>query len=468
MPYRDLRDWIQKLEKEGDLLRITEEIRPEPDVGAIMRAATDIQGPGILAEKISGFESPLATCLLAAWRRVALALDLPKDTSPSQMVKVWIDRIYDNPPVKAKVVTDAPCKENILMEEKVNLFQFPIVRINKNDASFYITKGLCISKDLDSDWTNVGIYRMMVLDKNRIAVSAQTAQQHIRRHYGKYHRAGRPMEMAVAIGTEPVLSMVACMRVPPGQSEFDYAGPLRKEPEELVKGETVDLLVPARAEIVLEGLLHTDIQVLEGPFGEHPGAYSGCFTTPVFEIKAITHRNNPIYECVFQGRPYHEGNYMAVVGKVAGVRNELRAVFPQITEIAFHMPDLYNVVIQGRWGHTGEPKRAMMGYWGSGFGIPAKMVTIVDEDVDPWDPEAVLWAIATRCEASKDVIIVPGCEPSLDPSSEPDSTNCKLGIDATKSRPPFHRHRFVNWIDPPEGTEKWKRRILQECQQGGK
>ena len=205
----------------------------------------------------------------------------------------------------------------------------------------------------------------------------------------------------------------------------------------------------------------------EGPAGEHTGSYSGCFWTPVFEIKAITHRNNPIYESLYLGKPYTECNYLSMLGKIAGLQYELQARFPQITEIAYQLPDLYNLVIQGRWGHTGEPKRMMNACWGSSFGVPTKMVTIVDEDVDPWDAQDVLWAIATRCQASKDLVIIPGCEGSLDPSKEPDATSCKLGIDATKTRPPFHRHKPINWVSPPRGTQEWKERILQLWQRGG-
>ena len=465
MPYRDLRDWIQKLEEEGELVRIKDEINPEPDVGAIGRAVGDIAGPGILAEKVTGFEIPLATCLTGSWRATALALDLSKSTSRRDMVKVWMDA-FNRYPVKAKVVSNAPCKENILTGEKVNIFQFPISRINPNDASFYISKGMSITKDLKSGWQNVGIYRIMVLDKNKVAISVQTAAQHFRFHLRKYLEGGKPMEVAVAIGTEPVLPMVATMKIPAGWNEYDFAGALRKGPAELVKAETVDLMVPARAEIVLEGILHTEAQVVEAPFGEHTGAYSGCFWTPVFEINAITHRNNPIYESLYLGKPYTECNYLSMLGKIAGLQYELQAKFPQITEIAYQLPDLYNLVIQGRWGHTGEPKRVMNACWGSSFGVPTKMVTVVDEDVDPWDAQDVLWAIATRCQAGKDVVIIPGCEGSLDPSRETDATSCKFGIDATKTRPPFDRHKPVSWISPPKGTQDWKEKIIQLWQKG--
>ena len=396
-----------------------------------------------------------------------MAMDLPKDTSRRQQVKAWIDA-YNRYPVKAKVVSDAPCKENVLARDEVNLFRFPIPRINSNDASFYISKPMCISKDPDSDWINVAMQRMMVLHRNQTAVLASTLGRHIRHHWRKWQGIGKPMEMAVAIGTEPVLPMIAGMKIPAGWNEYDYAGAVRKEPEELVKGETVDLPVPARAEIVLEGVLRTDTQVLEGPFAEHTGAYSGCFWTPVFEIQAITYRNNPIYDCLFVGKPYNESVYMTMLSALAGLQQEIQAMFPQVTELAYHLPYLYNVVVQGKWGHAGEPKRVMNGLWGSRWGASIKMITVVDEDIDPWDEKQVLWAIAARCQADKDIVMIPGSEGNLDPSKDPDDSSCKLGIDATKSRPPFYRHRPVHWVEPRERTEEWKDKILLQWQKGGR
>ncbi|MFC1815012.1 UbiD family decarboxylase [Thermodesulfobacteriota bacterium] len=461
MYYRDLRDWIQALEKEGDLLRIKEEVKLEPDVGAIGRAVCDVEGPGIFIENPSGIKTPLTICLHASWRRAAMAMGLPKESTRSEQIQAWIDA-YKRYPVKSKMVNDAPCKETVLTGDEVNIFQFPIPRCNFNDASFYLVKTVCISKDPDTGWVNVGMYRMMLLNRNRIAIMVSTAAAHFRQHWRKWHEKGKKMEVAVALGTEPVLPMVAGMRIPAEWNEFDYAGAVRNEPEELVKAETVDLPVPARAEIVLEGVLNIDTPVLEGPFGEHPGSYSSYYWAPVFEVKAITHRNNPINDTLFCGRPPSEANYMTMLSKVAGVQEELKRMMPQITEIAFHYPYLYNVVIQGKWGHNGEPKRAMFALWGASFGTPMKQVTIVDEDIDPWDASQVSWAVCTRCQANEDIVMVPGCDPVLDPAREEDYTNCKLGIDATKARPPFYRHKHVDWIYPGEGTEEWKEKILKQ------
>ncbi|MDP2728648.1 MAG: UbiD family decarboxylase, partial [Dehalococcoidia bacterium] len=311
MAYRDLREWIDHLDQEGELLRIKEEINLEPDAGAIGRAICDIQGPGILAENVAGFENRMSICLHASFRRAAMAMGLPKETSLREQKQAWL-KAYDRHPIKPVMVKDAPCKDNILRGGEVDLFRFPIPRLNLHDASFYISKPMVITKDPDSDWVNVGMYRMMVLDRNRTCILAEPPQ-HIGEHYKKSRWLGRPLEVAVALGTEPVLPMVAGMKVPRGWSEFDYAGAVRGESMELVKAETVDLPVPATAEIVLEGVLRHDCQVFEGPFAEYTGCYSGYFMAPVFEITTITHRDNPIYDALYSGKPNAEMHYMTLM-----------------------------------------------------------------------------------------------------------------------------------------------------------
>lgn len=463
MAYRGMREWIDHLEKEGELLRIPEEINLEPDAGALGRAVCDIEGPGILAENIVGFtDSRMSIGLHASYRRTAMAMGLPKDTSRQAQIDAWI-QAYDRYPVKSRMVREAPCKENIVMGDKVNLFQFAIPRINANDASFYLAKTMCITKDPDSDWVNMGMYRMMILDRNKTGVFLNPFQ-HIGRHYAKYRERGKPMPMAVALGTEPVLPMISGMKIPLEWNEFDYAGAVRGEPEELVLMETADIPVPATAEIILEGEVTLGEQVLEGPFGEAPGAYSGYFRLPVFEVKAVTYRDNPIFDTLYMGRPNAENHYMTILSKLAGVQQDLRRLFPNITAISFLGPYLFNCVIQAKWRHSGEPRQVMSAWWGSGFGFNSKVVICVDEDVDPWNAFDVLWAITTRSQANRDFVMIPDTETYLDPSQSVAGSSCKLGIDATKPRPPNYRYLPVEWVTPPKGTEEWKKRIESRWQ----
>ncbi len=459
MAYQDLRDWIAHLENNGELIRIKDEISIEPDAGAIGRAVCDLESPAVLAENVAGFKTPLAIGLHASWRRAAMAAGLPKTNSHREQVKAW-DSFFKRGHLKAKMVHDAPCKENILKGDEVNLFQFPIPRINIHDGSFYISKPMVITKDPDSGWVNVGMYRMMVLDRNKTGLMTLSVAPHAGFHFNKYAQMGQDMPMAVALGTEPVLPMVAGSWQPAGWCEYDFAGAIRGEPEELVTAETVDLPVPARAEIILEGVLKCKETILEGPFGEFTGAYSGYLNLPVFEIKAITHRNNPIYDTLFMGRPVAENHYMTTYSKLGGELNTVFANRTEITGIAFLPPYASALVVQGRWGHTGHPREVMLA-------SSHKVVIAVDEDVDPWNANDVIWAMTTRCRPDIDVFIIPEIPGRLDPAQSLHGTTTRMLIDATKSRHPYNRYRAVGFIESRVETLKWRERILAAWGKGG-
>ncbi|MBI4186462.1 MAG: UbiD family decarboxylase [Chloroflexi bacterium] len=466
--YSDLREWIAHLESEGEFLSLKEEIKLEPDAGAISRALCDVRGPGIIAENIHGFkDARLAIGLGASWQRAAMALGLPKKATQKEQVKAW-EQALERYPVKSKLVAkkDAPCKQNILRGEGVNLFNFPIPRAHLQDAGPYLTKTECITKDPDSGWINVGTYRMQVLDRNRTAILF-LAYRHIAEHYIKARRNGKPLEMAVAIGTDPTVFLAAAVKIPRGWNEFDFGGALRNEPVELVKAETVDLPVPATAEIVLEGTITLKADLLEGPFAEFPGSYSGCFLTPVFEISAITHRDHPIYDMLLCGRPPVEGYYTTCIPGVSALQRELSHACPNVTQIAYLPPYYFNCVIQGKWTYRGEARNAILAALAAESNNNPKMAIAVDEDIDPWNAHEVMWAIATRCQANTDLVILPGSYNRMDPSAEVNGSMCKLGIDATKTIPSSPRHSVAGWVMPREGTEAWKERILR-AMKGGK
>jgi UbiD family decarboxylase len=470
-PFRDLRGWIDHLEAEGELLRLREEIQLEPDVGAIAKAICEInkrgeRAPGILAENIVGCETRLAIALDAAWDRTAIAFGLPKDASLKEQKEAWL-KAYARYPVKPHMVNkkDAPCKENILYGEEVDLFKFPIPRLNIQDAGPYLLKTLCITKDPDSDWVNFGMYRAQVLDRNKTSIMTSHTS-HWGEHYIKARRKGKPLEMTIVLGTDPILTRVSGTRIPAGWNEFDFAGALRGEPVEVVEAESVGLVVPATAEIVLEGTVTPEANVYEGPFGEWTGAYSGMLVMPTFEIKTLTHRNNPIFDHVSVGRGWTESEYMTLVSLIVALEEELKHICPSISQIAYLQPILENCVVQGRWVNKTEPRRVMNAVWASQAVTQNKIVTIVDEDVDPWDAEEVMWAISTRCQANTDIVMIPGAHCRLDPSVEVDGTTCLLGIDATKSKEPFPRHTIAEWVLPREETEGWRARIIEHMERG--
>jgi UbiD family decarboxylase len=459
---------MDHLEKEGELLRTKKEVQLEPDLGAISRAISDRQLPGVLADNIYGFENArVAIGLSASWRRTAMVLGLPKEASHKEMARAW-EKALTRYPVKAKTVAkkDAPCKENILLGDEVNLFDFPIPRINFDDAGPFITKTEVITKDPDSDWVNLGTFRMQVLNHNTTGMLF-SYHRHTGEHYNKARRYGKPLQVAVAVGTDPAVYMASGVRVPREWNEYDFAGALRQAPVELVQAETVDLPVPATAELVLEGELSLNADLLEGPFGEFPGSYSGCFMTPTFKVNAITHRNNCIFDLGFTGKPPVEAYYMCCIPAAVAMEQALRNSCPNMTQVAFLLPYYLNCVIQGRWTSRGEARDAILAALASEADVASKIVTVVDEDIDPWNAQDVMWAIATRCQANSDLFVLPGLHTQLDPSVEEDGTTCKLGIDATKPVASSPRHSVAQFVLPRKEPEAWQERILKAMEKGG-
>lgn len=474
MPYKDLREFIKALEAEGELLRIKEEVKLEPDIGAIGSAIAELNdrganAPGVMCENIAGCDYPLAIGLQSSYRRTAIAYGLPKSAGFKELKKAWM-KGYEKYPVKTKTVDrkNAPCKENIMTGDQINLFRFPIPRINTQDAGPYLLKPLCITKDTESNWINFGMYRMQVLDRNRTSLMTSHTS-HWGEHYIKWRRQGKPMPMAVAMGTDPVLGMVSGTKVPAGWNEFEFAGAIRGEAVEVVKCETCDLPVPATSEIVVEGEVSVEANIFEGPFGEWTGSYSGMLVMPTFHVKCITYRNNPIFDTVTLAKTASENQFMTAPGKIAALEQELKHILPNMTEIAYSRPIVTSVVVQGKWGNRTEPRRAMNAVWAAqaGQGI-SKIVIVVDNDIDPWDSNDVMWAIGTRCQANVDTVIIPGAHSRLDPSAETDGTSCLFGIDATKSREPFPRHSIAEWIEPRKERQEWKEKILASMKGGKK
>lgn len=461
---RDLREWLESLKSDGDLWEIEDEVMPEPDIGAIGKAISETQGPAALIRRVKGYRTPVAIGVHSATRRIARAMDRPANATHDQIMDAW-NEAYARYPVKSKMQSDGLCKENIAKGDKVNLFDLPLHRLNALDGSFYISKGCVVSKNPESGVVNVGIYRMMVLGKNKTAIM-MGFDQHGARHFMMQEDKGKPLEIAVSIGNEPVLPMVAGSKVPYDWSEFDLAGAVTGSPYELVQATSVDVPVPARAEIILEGRLEPSKRVLEGPFGEYPGAYTGYFYAPVFTVTAITHRNDPIFESLYIGRPNTENHYMTTDSKLAALSYEVKKIMPKITRLSYLKPYNHVVVIQGRWVHTGDPKQAINLLWGSSLGRTAKLTVCVDEDVDPWDASDVLWAVSTRVASADDIIIMPDAYQSLDPA-QVSGVGCKIGIDATKPRPPHLRYNPIDWVEPPEGTQRWKEIILAELGERG-
>lgn len=445
MPYQDLRAWIDKLESERELARITEEVDWNLEIGGIARRNMDRGGPALLFENIKNHKDTickkLMTCSLSTHARVAIMLGLPKDTPYKDLIQAWRERTRE--PVKPVIVQSGPCKQNIIKGEDVDLFQFPVPHWQKLDGGRYIgTFHGVVTKDPDSGWLNVGMYRQMIHDKKTTTMSVAHGQ-HIWLHWRKYRPKGQNMPLAVAIGWDQVLPAVAASPVPTGVDEYDIMGALRQSPVELVKCETADLYVPVSSEIVLEGEVITDTSqfITCGPFGEFTGHYGAANLRPRFNIKCITFRNDPILQGTLEGMPINEDHTLCSVSHSAFIWDLLEERMTGITGVNSDPSTAYaNLIVQINNSYYGQVHQVAANVWSSNLSnMMCKNIIVCDQDVDIYDLNKVFWALGYRVDPSKDIIQFPGWISALDPVVHPKnrigpggSKGIRLLIDATK------------------------------------
>ncbi|HLA28998.1 MAG TPA: UbiD family decarboxylase [Syntrophales bacterium] len=408
MPYNDLREFIDRLKKTGDLIDINEEVDWNLEAGAIMRRAYEKWQPAQLFNKIKGYKKGfrLMGGPLATFRRLAVGMGMDPETSYTDMLNEFDKRSAN--PIKPMVVSDGPCKENILKGKDVDLLKFPVPLIHGGDGGRFIgTWNVGICKDLDSDWVNWGTYRLMVHDKASTGAFV-LPQQHIGMMYGKYEEKNLPMPYAAAIGLDPMINFIATTGVPYGVNEVDIVGGMRNEPVRLVKCETLDLYVPATAEIVLEGEILPRVRKDEGPFGEYPGyQLSGTVARPVFKIKCITHRNNAILTAACIGVPPDDYHIAGNLGQASYFKNALLNEGIPVTGIFFPPQSAMHLcIVAVKTAHTNMATKVANIIWGTKNGFVCPRVVVVDEDVDPTDLDQVLHAFSTKCHPIKGTTVI--------------------------------------------------------------
>ncbi len=447
MAYNDLRDWLTTLEKEGELIRVKREVNWYLEIGGIAREVCDTSGPAVLFENIKDYKDTACTQLftggVATRARVAMMLGLPKDTGYRELIQVWRERCKK--PIKPVVIDSGPCKENILKGDEVDLFQFPTPHWHKLDGGRYIgTWHGVITKDPDTGWENVGMYRQVIHDRNTTSMSVAQGQ-HIWMHWRKYRPKGQNMPCAVAIGGDPIMPAVSATPVPEYVDEWDIMGALRQEPVELVKCETVDLRIPASSEIVLEGEILTDAKTFknDGPFAEYTGYYGAPSQRPVFKVNCITHRNNPIFRGTLEGKPIVEDHMLCSVSHSAMLWDMLEKRMPGIVAVNNDPSTAYpTVIVAIDNSFYGQVQAVAANIWGwMGSHQIGKNIIVTDSDIDIYNLNEVFWALAYRVDPPEDIIQFPHWIHALDPIAHPDlkrltaggNQGTKLLIDATKS-----------------------------------
>jgi 4-hydroxy-3-polyprenylbenzoate decarboxylase len=455
---KDLREWIALLEREGELVRVSAEVDPDLEITEIVDRTVKTGGPALLFENPKGAEHPLLINQFGTERRMCLAFGV--DSLDDVAAKI-ADVLEMQPPAgllekvrglqklksvadsRPKTVRKGPCQEIVLTGDDVDLTKLPIQRCWPGDPAPFITLPSVITHDPQTGGRNVGMYRMQVID-------SRTTFMH-----WQIHKDGRAdqlatdgrIEVAVALGLDPITAYSASAPLPKHIDEFMMAGFLRGEPVELVKGVTVGVEVPASAEIVLEGYIDKDEVGEEGPFGDHTGYYTAAEPFPVFHVTAMTMRSGAIYPSIVVGKPPQEDAWLAKATERIFLP-AVRTTLPEIVDYdlpvagAFHNMAIVSIKKQ----FPGHAAKVMHALWGLGMLSLTKCVVVVDAAVDVHDYEQVLFYAGANVDPKRDVIVSEGPLDHLDHAPERQFYGGKLGIDAT-----------AKW--PEEGARPWPEEI---------
>jgi len=450
MAFRNLRDFLETLEKDGELQRIRQEVSPRWEISEIADRSVKGAGPALLFENVKGSEFPLAINLFASSERMKKAIGLGSYEEWDERLEFFLDpkapegfldklkalpKVTELASVFPKAVRSGPCQEVVETGNAVDLTKLPVLTCWPQDAGPFITMPLVITRDPLSGKTNVGMYRMQVFDRNTTGMHWQKHKDGAGQARG-YEREGRRMEVAVAIGCDPATVFSAIAPLPPGVSEFLFAGFLRAEGVPLVACKTIGLDVPAEAEIVLEGYVDPKERRREGPFGDHTGFYSLDDDFPVFHVTAITRRESPVYLTTIVGRPPMEDGFMgAAVERL--FLPLLKKTIPEIVDMYLPVEGIFHnlmiVAIDKRF--PGHARKTMHAIWGTGQMMFTKTVVVVDKEVDVRAGPELLWRVLTAIDPERDIEFVHGPVDELDFSSRLPCYGSKMGVDATRKWP---------------------------------
>lgn len=457
MQYKDLRDFIKQLEKQGELKRITVPVNPYLEMTEICDRVLKQGGPALLFEAPTGANIPVLANLFGTPRRVAMGMGAEsvtelrgigellaylKEPEPPKGMRDAIEKIPVFKQVlnmAPKLVSSPPCQEVVRVGDEIDLGDFPIQTCWPDDAGPLITWPLVITKGPHKDRQNLGIYRQQVIGKNKV-IMRWLAHRGGALDFREWQQAhpGKPFPVAVALGADPATILAAVTPVPDSLSEYAFAGLLRGSKTEVAKCLSNDLQVPASAEIVLEGFIYPGETAAEGPFGDHTGYYNEVDEFPVFTIERITQRQAPIYHSTFTGRPPDEPAILGVALNEVFVPI-LQKQFPEIVD--FYLPpegcSYRMAVISMKKQYAGHAKRVMLGTWSylRQF-MYTKFVIVVDDDVDVRNWQDVIWAMTTRMDPARDLTILENTPIDyLDFASPVSGLGSKVGFDATNKWP---------------------------------
>ena len=488
MAYDDLRDWIKALDRAGELKRIRTEADPILEITEITDRVSkgrdgkaNAGGSALLFENLRGYPGQkLLINQFGSARRMRMALEVDALDEIAERIRGFLDvkspqgfldkvkmlpMLADMGKFFPKTVSAGPCKE-VIKRDNFSLLDFPILKCWPKDGGRFITLPCVITRDPKTGKRNVGMYRLQVYDERSTGMHWQrhkVAAEHYRdrlrqsvQHEGGPGARGRAavdimarssggsrlaegdrpsgrLDVAVAIGTEPALTFSAIVPAPPDVEEFIIAGFLRQKPVELVKCETVDLEVPADAEIVLEGYVNLDELRTEGPFGDHTGFYSLEDQYPVFHVTCITHRKDPVYATTIVGKPPQEDAWMGkAVERI--FLPLMRLTIPELVDVNLPIEGIFHnlMIVSIRKSYPGQARKVMNAIWSLGQAMFTKCIVVVDEDVDVHDIADVALKAFNNIDPERDIQFTLGPVDSLDHSSRLPDYGSKMGIDATR------------------------------------
>jgi len=446
VPIEDIHEFVIELEKNGELKRVKTEVDSNLEIAEILRREMYSNGSAILFENVKNYDMPVLGNAFGSMKRLEIGLEMKDFTEIGQrivdMTKLDIPSGLLNKikklPELSKMTDSFPKPENNgpVTEITSNVASFdnvPILKSWPNDAGRFITLGLVATKHPDTGIRNLGVYRIQIVDSTHALMHWQKHKRGA--HHGEIAKEkGEKIEAAIIIGCEPATIFSSIAPVPEGLDKYLFAGITRRKGIKTVKCKTVDLEVPANAEIVFEGYVDPyDIRD-EGPFGDHTGYYTPVEPYPTFTLTGIMRRKNPIYVTTVVGKPVLEDAY---IGKVIerSFLPLIRMFHPEIVDFSMPSAGWFQgfAIISIKKRYPGQAKKVMMGLWGMGQLSLTKIFVVVDEDINVHDFNDVIWAITTRTDAARDIIIINNTPTdTLDPASPLVNFGSKLGIDATQ------------------------------------
>jgi UbiD family decarboxylase len=445
MIYDGLRDWLVRVDELGEI-RTLEDVDWNLEMGAIVDVLYREHPPyppALIFDKIKGHTDGYRTLFghFASPRRIALTLGITEEFDHVlEFTRMYHERMGRCAPIPMEEARTGPVHEHALEGDEVDLWRFPAPLLHEKDGGRYLGTGhLVITKDPDSDWINIGTYRMMSQDKQSAGIYIGPGK-HGYIHKQKYFEKGVAMPVNIVLGCDPLVWFAACSPVPAGISEFDFAGGLRGEPIKVIRSDITGLPYPADAEIVLEGEVRPGDLKEEGPFGEWPGYYASPRSLqPFIRVKRVLYRNDPIVSCANPARPPHVLTLLRAITRSAHVWEELeKAGVPEIRGVWSHEPgprQFTVVAIKQRYpGHVKQAGVIASQCFSGGY--QNRFTIVVDDDIDPTRINDVVWALSTRCDPENDIDIQRRCWSSaLDPMIHPDSKalmNSRAVVDACR------------------------------------